>query len=392
MKITGIKTLHCDAGWRTWSFIKVTTSIDHIVGWSEVTDSHGSPSGIEGVVRDLTPLLIGKDPREVEKLYWLMYSRTRQSVGSIISKAIGGIENALLDIKGKYHGVPVFELFGGPIRDRIPLYWSHFGTSRVRAHQHVNTLPIQCCEDVEGIAREARNLKFKAVKTNIPIFDSEPYIYMPGFTKTPDFEPALNADIDVVRAIATWLHHLNKNLGEIGLIIDLNYNFKPEEYTQIGLMLWEFGLWWIEIDSYDPKALANVRNSIDVPICSGENLLGLHQYRPFFENYSMDICSIDIIWNGFIRSLQIASLANQYEMNCTPHNFNSNLSTFISAQFSACIPNFRIMEYDVDDVRWRDDLCTRVPYIKDGIMTLSDAPGWGADVNEEVLHGHPRKI
>ncbi|GAF93264.1 unnamed protein product, partial [marine sediment metagenome] len=115
MEITDVKVLHCDAGWRTWSFVKIETAtigISDVSGWSEVTDSHGSPSGIEGVVKDLAPLLIGEDPRDVERLYWKLYSRTRQSVGSIITKAIGGIENALLDIKGKYYQVPVYEFFG----------------------------------------------------------------------------------------------------------------------------------------------------------------------------------------------------------------------------------------------------------------------------------------
>jgi len=131
MKITKIEDLHCDAGWRPWTFIKISTD-EGLVGWSECSDSHGSPRGLEGVIKDLSQLLIGKDPRQVDKLYWLMYSRTRQSPGSIIQKGIGGIENALLDIKAKSLGVPVYELFGGPLRETIPLYWSHFATSRVR--------------------------------------------------------------------------------------------------------------------------------------------------------------------------------------------------------------------------------------------------------------------
>mgnify|MGYP001055944786 FL=1 len=100
MKIVKIETMHCDAGWRPWTFIKISTD-SSIVGWSECTDSHGSPLGIAGVVQDLTNLLVGQDPRLIERLRWEIYSRTRQSPGSIIQKAIGGIENALWDIKAK---------------------------------------------------------------------------------------------------------------------------------------------------------------------------------------------------------------------------------------------------------------------------------------------------
>ena len=160
MKITGVEVLHCDAGWRTWSFVKISTEnwgIKDADGWSEVTDSHGSASGIEGVVKDLAPLLIGEDPRNVEALYWKLYSRTRQSVGSIITKAIGGIENALLDIKGKYYGVPVYDLFGGAIRSRIPLYWSHCGTSRARAADIIGVPPIRSMEDIRKLGEEVVN-------------------------------------------------------------------------------------------------------------------------------------------------------------------------------------------------------------------------------------------
>ena len=398
MKITDVKVLHCDAGWRTWSFVKISSrygtewvGVKYVDGWSEVTDSHGSASGIEGVVRDLAPLLIGEDPRNVEALYWKLYSRTRQSVGSIISKAIGGIENALLDIKGKYYGVPVYDLFGGSIRTRIPLYWSHCGTSRVRAYEHVNTDPIKSLSDIPDFTAEIKSSGFNTIKTNIPIFEPEPHIYMPGFARTSG-GPELNCNYKTANAIWDWICAFKYALPDLSIILDLNYNFKQEGYIKIGQMLEDMGILWLEIDSYDPKSLADIRSSVRIPICSGENLLGAHQYKPFFDAYSMDIASIDVLWNGFIRSLQIASLANLYELNCTVHNYYSHLATAISAHFCACIPNFRIMEYDVDDVPWRDELSTTIPQIEDGVLTLNDGPGWGCDINEEVLHANPRKI
>ncbi len=99
MKLVSLETLSCDAGWRPWLFVKATTD-DGLVGWSEVTDSHGSPTGLAGVVSDLAPLVVGRDPRAFEAIHWDLYRRTRQSPGSIVQKAIGGIENALLDLKG----------------------------------------------------------------------------------------------------------------------------------------------------------------------------------------------------------------------------------------------------------------------------------------------------
>ena len=389
MKIAKIETFHCDAGWRPWTFIKISTD-EGLVGWSECTDSHGSPHGIEGVVNNLSQLLIGQDPCDTERLYWLMYSRTRQSAGSIIQKAIGGIENALLDIKAKSLNIPVHRLFGGAIRESLPLYWSHCGTSRVRAWEMVKKERIKSQDDVKKFGEEIKASGFKAIKTNPGFLDGEnSFVYMPGFAKSAG-GPELNADRKVLEGIENWIGTLRESVGEkIDIILDLNYNFKTEGYIKIGRMLEKYNLLWLEIDSYDPGALRQIKDSVRIPVCSGENLYGARQYRPHFESHSMDIASVDVIWNGFMGSKKIADMAEIYEMNVCPHNYNGHLSSFISAQFCASIPNFRIMEVDVDDVPWRDELFTEKPEIKNGELMLSKKPGWGTEVNEKVLKEHP---
>ena len=112
MKVKCLKVIHCDAGWRPWTFLKIETDAG-IDGWSECSESNGSPQGIAAILAEFEPLLIGSDPREVERVYWLLYSRTRQSAGGVVQKAIAAVENALLDIKAKSFGVPVSDLFGG---------------------------------------------------------------------------------------------------------------------------------------------------------------------------------------------------------------------------------------------------------------------------------------
>lgn len=388
MKITDIKVLHCDAGWRPWTFIKITAD-DGLVGWSECTDSHGSPRGIEGVVKDLSPLLIGQDPRAVEKLYWQMYSRTRQSPGSIIQKAIGGIENALLDIKAKAIGVSVYELFGGAVREEIPLYWSHCGTSRVRAWEVIEKKQIKSVKDVKKFGEEILKSGYSSIKTNIPLLGDKPQIYMPGFFKSSG-GPELNPTSDILYAAETWVGAFRDALQEkVDIILDLNFNFKTEGYIRMARALEKFNLLWLEIDSYDPRALLEIKRAINMPVCSGENLYGSRQYRPYFEEHAMDIASIDVIWNGFMQSKKISDLAELYEINVTPHNFNSHLSTFISAQFSGSIPNLRIMEVDVDDVPWRDELFTKLPQIKNGSMKIPNGLGWGTEIKEEIIKKHP---
>jgi len=93
MKIARVEALHCDAGWRPWTFVRIETDAG-LIGWGECSDNR-SPYGIAGCVRDLTPLLIGEDPRPVERLYWDMLRATRQNLGGVTHKAIAGIELAL---------------------------------------------------------------------------------------------------------------------------------------------------------------------------------------------------------------------------------------------------------------------------------------------------------
>lgn len=388
MKISKIELLQCDGGWRPWLFIKITTD-EGLIGYSECTDSHGSPRGIAGVIKDLEKILIGKNPLACEKLFWEMYSATRQSSGSIIQKAIGGIENALLDIKGKFLNVPVYELFGGPVREKTPVYWSHWGTTRVRAANYAGVKPILNLEDVSEFVSETKQRGFNCVKTNVVLFQPEPQVYMPGFGKSLG-GPQLDISPDIISNLTKYIGKIREAGGEsFGIILDLNFNFKNEGYTQIAKAIEPFNLAWLEVDSYDPKALAQIKKSTKTPLCSGENLYTNRQFRPYFENYSMDIASIDVIWNGFHQSKKIADLAEIYEINVTPHNYYSHLATFISAHFAAVTPNFKTLEVDVDDVPWKDNLTTDIPKIENGLLTLSKKPGWGADINEEVLNMHP---
>ena len=117
MKVASLETLFCDAGWRPWIFLKATAD-DGSVGWAEITDSHGSPHGLAGVVQDLAPLVVGRDPRAGERIYLGALPPHAPEPGSVIAKALGGIENALLDLKARALGVPVYELFGGPMHSR----------------------------------------------------------------------------------------------------------------------------------------------------------------------------------------------------------------------------------------------------------------------------------
>src|SRR3954462_4017179 len=168
MKIARIEDLHCDAGWRDFSFLKITTD-DGIVGWSEYNESYGS-AGLTAVIRRLAQSLIGMDPQPVERITSTFYAVTRQAPGGVNQQAIAAIENALLDVKAKALGVPVYALFGGPVRDRLPLYWSHCGAFRARNPEFfekvIGTPPLRTLDDMKRLGRDVVSRGFKAAKTN----------------------------------------------------------------------------------------------------------------------------------------------------------------------------------------------------------------------------------
>ncbi|MER3486439.1 MAG: mandelate racemase/muconate lactonizing enzyme family protein, partial [Chloroflexota bacterium] len=139
MKIDRIESLHADAGWRTFDYLKITTDTG-LVGWSEYNESFGGP-GVSALIDHLAPALIGKDPRAYEAHVALMQALRRTAAGGAFQQAIGAIENALIDLKARALGVPVYELLGGPVRERIRLYWSHCGTYRVGGRAEIMGVP-----------------------------------------------------------------------------------------------------------------------------------------------------------------------------------------------------------------------------------------------------------
>jgi len=177
----------------------------------------------------------------------------------------------------------------------------------------------------------------------------------------------------------------------MGLHLDLNFNFKTEGYLSVARVVEPFALAWLEIDSYDPRALAFIRSKASMPIASCESLFGRRAYRPFFEAGAVDVAIVDVPWNGLGEALKIAAMADAYEINVAPHNFYGHLSTLMSAHFCAAIPNFRIMEIDIDDVPWKDELVTKPPVIENGELVIPTGPGWGADIDERVVRAHPPK-
>lgn len=387
MKITNVETILVDAGWRPWIFTKIETD-EGVTGYGECSDGR-SPYGIAGAIRDLTPLLLGQDPRAVEMRFWDLLRGSRQSPGGIAAKAIAGIDLALLDIKAKALGISVAELLGGPLRNEVRLYWSHCGTTRANWSDLLGTPPLRTMDDIAALGCEVVEKGYTALKTNI-IFPGNPaHVHFDGFGGKPGTTDGV--------ATSAMLNHIETLIGtfrdavgpDVDINLDLNFNFKPESCMRIAQLLEQFNLLWLEIDMYEPAAIRQVKDATRTKIATGENLIYMREFLPYFEQRAADVFLVDVLWNGLTQSKKVGDLAEVYQLNVAPHNFYSHLATHISATFCAVVPNVRIMEIDVDDVPWREELVTVLPRIENGYMQIPTGPGWGTDLNEEVARAHP---
>jgi galactonate dehydratase len=386
MKVTGIETLSCDAGWRNYHFLKLTTDTG-IVGWSEFDEGFGSP-GVTTVIERLAERVIGQSAMAHERIYAELYCVTRPAAGGVVAEGLGAIENALLDAKAKALGVPCYQLLGGKVRDRIPLYWSHCATWRIN-HPRFYRPAITNLDGVRAMGAEVREKGFSALKTNIFVYEGDNVRgWRPGFGVP--FAPALNVDRKVLRNLRAHLEAFRDGAGpDIDILLDLNFNAKTEGYLEILREIADLDMFWIEIDSRNAEALAHIRRLSPHPISSCETLLGLREFLPYFRAQSMDVAIIDTIWNGVWQSMKIAAAAEAHEINVAPHNFYGHLCTMINAHFAAAVPNLRIMEIDIDRLPWDHELVTRQPLIQDGHLVVPDAPGWGTEPNEAAIRAHP---
>jgi galactonate dehydratase len=385
MNITGVETLHCDTGWRTYSFVKLSTD-QGIVGWSEFSEGFGSP-GVSAAIEQLAERVVGTSVHAHEHLYAELYCATRPAFGGVAAQALGAIENAQLDAKAKALGVPCYDLLGGKVRDRVRLYWSHCATWRIN-HPEYYKPPIVDLDGVKAIGQEVRARGFGALKTNIFTYENgKPYGWRPGFGRP--FYPELNVDKPLLRNLRIHLDALRDGAGpDVDLLLDLNFNAKTEGYLKILRALADDDMFWVEIDNYNPQALGYIRRHSPHAISSCETLTGLREFLPYFHEQAMDVAIIDVVWNGAWQAVKIAAAAEAFEVNVAPHNFYGHLCTLMSAHFAAAVPNLRIMEIDVDRVAWDHELFTHLPTIENGYLVIPDRPGWGTEPNEAALRAH----
>ena len=380
MKITDIDIFVVDGGRRPWLFSAVRTDAG-ITGYGEFGSGNVAHS-LVGLIKDIKPLLIGKDPTAVEKIYFDLYRHLRQAPGGIAQMGIAGVELACWDTKGKALGLPVSHLVGGPHRSFQRVYWSHLASARAGDPSLAPDKPLKDWDAVARAAQEAPEKGYNAFKTNIIWPGDRPRAITQGRDGQNHDQ---RADSNLVRHVEKQISVMREAVGSsVDILLDINYNFKTEGAIRIARALEGYNLFWIEHDNENPLALSQLRESTNIPVCSGEQHFTVREYLPYFELHSMDTVKVDVQWQGFSASKKVADIAETYEMNIAPHNPASELASFQSVHLCASVSNVRIMESDPEAVPWRSELFTNLPEVIDGFMTVPTTPGWGCDLVESA--------
>jgi len=361
MKIAGIHPILCHAYRTNWVFVKVTTD-EGLVGFGEATLEYREQT-VAAAVRELDRTLKGRDPFAIEAIWHDSYRDTYFRGGPVNMSALSGVEMALWDIKGKALGVPVYELLGGRVRDRVPCYANGWFS------------PARTPGEFAAKAREAVALGFTGLKWD-PFGTSYRTIGKAGLKQ------ALACIEAVVGAVG----------DQVEILIEAHGRFDVATAVRIGRALEACDIGWFEepVPPDNLEALAEVKRRVRVPVAAGERIYSRWDYQRFFTLGCADVAQPDPSHVGGIgETRKIAAQAEALHMALCPHNPSGPVANAAALQLAACTPNFQWLETMAVDVPWRREVCDEETVMNAGCMMIPGRPGLGIELNEQAMAGHP---
>ncbi|MCZ6636196.1 MAG: mandelate racemase/muconate lactonizing enzyme family protein [bacterium] len=374
MKIVDVKrTPSLGPETRNWSVLKIITD-GGIEGLGEA-----SPGAS---IESLKQMLVGKNPLNINQIHhdhlWRM-----QGNGA-------GVEIALWDIKGKKLGVPLHDLLGGKLRDKIRIYCD--------CHSGAYWTP-------EDYARRWEEVR-KTGELD-PVYEPDAYVKRAKEVVAEGFT-AIKFDVDVANPwkldvydrsisrkehehIITILQNVRDAIGPyVDLSVDLHGSFNLADALRVCKDVEHLDLLWLE----DPirwewgnvDALAKICMQTETPICTGEIFHGAKMFRELMEKQACDLLEPDIPRSGGpIEIRRIAELAEMYHMSIAPHYMRSPVTGFAAVHICATIPNFLALEHHSQNIPlWANMTSIKNP-IQQGYIAVPDGPGLGIELDEEAI-------
>ncbi len=360
MKITDIRTRYIDI----YMFVEVYTD-EGIVGLGEA----GTWAFLEAagqVVETFRRYLIGQNPLNIEHHWQYMY-RCHHFRGAAIMGALSAIDIALWDIKGKYYGVPCYELMGGRTRDKARVYYHVFGKTREEL--------VQGCID-------AKKRGFTAIGHLTPFED-----FRLDDRFSLSYAQRINEGIE---SVAQYREAVG---DEVDLCIEIHRQLTVHEAIQLGKGIEQFRPMFYEDpvrpDGFDD--MAEVASKVDVPIATGERIHTINEFAMLLSRKACRYIRPDVcMCGGLTHAKKIAALAEGFGVEVVPHNPLSPVSTAACIQLAACIPNFAIQEFPLgEDEAPKNRIVKSTVKLENGYLIIPDAPGIGVELNPDAEKEFP---
>ena len=376
-----------------WTYVRVYSQLDGgLYGTGECFFAPGLP----GMIAEFSELLAGEDflgvERLVEKMRWAA-SGTGSTAG-IIWNAITGIEAALWDLKGKYLGLPVWQLLGGKFRDQVRIYLDCHAAGALESlspllqpasppwHTERSGSVLSADEIISASAERARDmaaLGYTALKFDLDLpgstFDSAT-----GYTLT-------SRDIDWMAALTAAIRDA---VGpDVSLAMDAHWRYRANDILQVARQLEPLNLMWLEdpVPPLDHRALTYLRQHTITPIGTGENLQLRQGFWSLITDDLVDVITPDLQKaGGLAEGRKIADMCAAANKPFAPHMIGSPLALMATAHMSVTIPNFLVCEFHAHDVPFFHELAVdgTEEWFRPGWVTPPDRPGFGIELNEAV--------
>lgn len=368
MRVTAVDTVVVNARLRNWVFVKVTTDEPGLHGWGEAS-LEWKTRAVVGAVEDLADIVVGEDPLRVEHLWQAMFRQQFFKGGIVTMSAISGIDQALHDVKAKALGVPLYELLGGRVRDRVRLY-DHLGGGESTA-VYDDAVPAAFADGARrSVADGFTALKILAVPPSRPL---------EGAASVRRAEQLMGAVRDAVGP-------------EVDVMVDLHGRTTPAMAIRYGHALAPYDPWFLEepVQPGNVDALVEVARALPIPIATGERLVTRWEFQELFAKRACAVVQPDVCHCGGVAEIRrIAAIAETAFVSMAPHNPLGPIATAVNVHVALSTPNFLIQEVMRLDVPWRDEVVDAPVAIVDGHVLPPTRPGIGVEVDEDAAARHP---
>jgi galactonate dehydratase len=367
MKITDVETFVVGTDWRNLTIVRLHTD-EGLTGLGEARMVNHTDA-LVGYLAEAGPRhVVGHDPFRIEELVKKLGRDDFSRAGEVLSSGMAIFETACWDIVGKALNQPVYNLLGGPVRDKVKAYangW--YRVERTPAEFHAAAQKV--------VERGYRALKLDP--------------FGPGHYE-------LERD-EKLRAVAL-VEAVRDAIGpEPEILLEMHGRFSPATAVEMAKMMEPFGLGWVEepVPPVNLKALKKAAEGIPggIPVATGERIHQRNEYREVFELQAADVIQPDISHiGGLLETKKLAAWADAYYVTIAPHNVGGQINTAAALHLAACTTNFKIQEYFNDFADpWVRETAPGLPEVVDGYFALPEGPGLGVELDEAVIEAHPKK-